>query len=504
MALVPVRRENAVRGVVCIGLREPETFGADAFNFVDAITTILSTALQRLDSEAQLTYLAQFDSLTGLANRALLTDRFAQAIVQAQRHSLPLGVLFIDLDEFKIVNDTLGHAAGDELLKAAADRLKATLRPGDSVARMSGDEFAVLLGELANASDAAIVAQKINAALSEPFHIHGQEVLITASIGIATYPADGQDADALLAAADAAMYRAKQSGRNAYQFFTSDLNQRMRARVQRIAELRRALERDEFQVFYQPKFNLQRRAVCGTEALLRWQHPVRGMTPPMEFIPLLEECGLIVPVGEWVLHTACRQLKERLDAGLPSFPVAINVSARQFRQLDLASRIRRAVEAAGIGAELIEIEITETQLMQDPGHAVRVLRELRKAGIGVAIDDFGTGYSSLSYLTRFPLSALKVDRSFVASALDDDASAAIVRTVIDMAHILGFRVVAEGVENEAQAAFLRGLGCDEGQGYLFAKPMPEAELRRFVAAPPSASAGTRRARPRAVRASRAR
>jgi EAL domain-containing protein (putative c-di-GMP-specific phosphodiesterase class I) len=274
--------------------------------------------------------------------------------------------------------------------------------------------------------------------------------------------------------------------------------------VQRIAELRRALERGEFQVHYQPKFNLQRRAVCGAEALIRWQHPVRGMTPPVEFIPLLEESGLIVPVGEWVLHTACREAKERLDAGLPAFPVAINVSARQFRQLDLASRIRRVVEAAGIGADLIEIEITETQLMQDPEHAVRVLRELRNAGIGVAIDDFGTGYSSLSYLTRFPLSALKVDRSFVAGALDDDASAAIVRTVIDMAHILGFKVIAEGVENEAQAAFLRGLGCDEGQGYLFAKPMPEADLRRFIATPPAASAGARRARPKAVRASRAR
>jgi diguanylate cyclase (GGDEF)-like protein/PAS domain S-box-containing protein len=503
IALVPVRRENAVRGALCIGHRRAEDLGPDALNFVDAVATILSTALQRLDSEAQLTYLAQFDSLTGLANRALLTDRFGQSIVQAKRRNVPLGVLFIDLDEFKIVNDTLGHAAGDALLKATADRLKGTLRPGDSVARIAGDEFAVLLGELGHASDAAIVAQKIIAALSEPFELHGQEVLITASIGIATYPADGQDAGALLAAADAAMYRAKQSGRNAYQFFTSDLNQRMRARVQRIAELRRAIERNEFEVYYQPKFDLQRRGVCGAEALLRWQHPVRGMTSPAEFIPLLEESGLIVPAGEWVLHTACRELKARQEAGLPSFPIAINVSARQFRQLDLASRIRRVVEAAGVDAELIELEITETQLMQDPEHAVRVLRELRKTGIGVAIDDFGTGYSSLSYLTRFPLSALKVDRSFVAGALDDDAAAAIVRTVIDMAHILGFKVVAEGVENEAQAAFLRGLGCDEGQGYLFAKPMPEAELRRFLSAPPAGKAGVR-TRSKGVRASRAR
>jgi len=502
VALMPVRRENAVRGVVVIGHRDPEPFSTETLNFVDAVTTILATALQRLDSEAQLTYLAQFDSLTGLANRALFTDRFAQAIVQAKRRNNPLGVLFIDLDEFKIVNDTLGHAAGDELLKGVAGRLKTTLRPGDSVARIAGDEFAVLLAELANAADAALVAQKIIAALTEPFELHGQEVLITASVGIATYPADGQEASALLAAADAAMYRAKQSGRNAYQFFTSDLNQRMRARVQRIAELRRALERGEFELNYQPKFNLQRRAVCGAEALLRWRHPVRGMTSPMDFIPLLEESGLIVPVGEWVLQTAGRELKARIDAGLPTFPIAINVSARQFRQLDLATRIRRAVQGAGIGPELIELEITETQLMQDPEHAVRVLRELRNAGIGVAIDDFGTGYSSLSYLTRFPLSALKIDRSFVTSALDDDAAAAIVRTVIDMAHILGFKVVAEGVETDAQAAFLRGLGCDEGQGYLFAKPMPEAEFRKFLAAPPAASAAARRARPKVARAGR--
>jgi diguanylate cyclase (GGDEF)-like protein/PAS domain S-box-containing protein len=504
VAFVPVRRENAVRGALCIGHREAGELGADALNFVDAVATILSTALQRLDSEAQLTYLAQFDSLTGLANRALLTDRFSQAIVQAKRRNVPLGVLFIDLDEFKIVNDTLGHAAGDALLKAAADRLKTTLRPGDSVARIAGDEFAVLLAELANASDGALVAQKVIAALTEPFDLNGQEVLITASIGIATYPADGQDAGALLAAADAAMYRAKQSGRNAYQFFTADLNQRMRARVQRIAELRRAVERGEFELAYQPKFNLQRRGVCGAEALLRWRDPVRGMTPPADFIPLLEESGLIVQAGEWVLNTACRELKSRIDAGLPAFPIAINVSARQFRQLDLASRIRRAVQAAGVGTDLIELEITETQLMQDPEHAVRVLRELRNAGIGVAIDDFGTGYSSLAYLTRFPLTALKVDRSFVTAALDDDAAAAIVRTVIDMAHILGFKVVAEGVETEAQAAFLRGLGCNEGQGYLFAKPMPEAELRKFIAAPAASSAGVRRARPKAVRASRAR
>jgi len=490
VALTPVRAQQGVRAVLCIGQRAQDGFGDEAVNFMRAIATILSTALQRIDSETRLTYLAQFDSLTGLPNRALLTDRFAQAIVQAGRRATALGVLFVDLDEFKVVNDTLGHAAGDELLQATAKRLQASIRPGDTVARIAGDEFALLLADLGNQDHAAIVAQKIIAALSEPFSLRGREVLVTASIGIATFPGDAKEAEALLAAADAAMYRAKQSGRNAYQFFTPDLNVRMRARAETTAELRRALERDEFELHYQPKIDLQQRAVCGVEALLRWRHPTRGLVPPADFIPLLEESGLIVPVGEWVLKTACIALNQRIAAGFAPHTVAVNLSARQFRQQDLAERIKAIVAACDVEPSLVDLEITESHLVQEPEHAIRVLRSLRDAGIGLAIDDFGTGYSSLAYLTRFPLSALKIDRSFVAKSLEDETSAAIVRAIIDLAHTLRFTVIAEGVETEAQAVFLRGLRCTQGQGYLFARPMPEADLRTFLRAQP-ADAGLR-------------
>ena len=488
VALIPVRAHRAVRAVLCVGQREPDAFGLDAGNFIEAVATILSTALQRIDSETQLTYLAQFDSLTGLPNRALLTDRFVQAIVQARRRSTGLGVLFVDLDEFKMVNDTLGHAAGDELLTITARRLQATVRSGDTVARIAGDEFALLLADLASPDHAAIVAQKVIAALAEPFPIRGRELFVTASIGIANFPADGEDAEALIAGADAAMYRAKQSGRNNYQFFTPDLNARIRARAGMTVELRRALEREEFELHYQPKVGLHGRSCCGVEALLRWRHPVRGLTSPAEFIPLLEESGLIVAVGEWVLEHACRSLQARMAAGHAPHTVAVNLSARQFREPDLAARLKRVIVASGIDPSLIELELTESQLMQEPEQAIRTLQSLRSAGVGLAIDDFGTGYSSLSYLTRFPLSALKIDRSFVARVLEHDASAAIVRTIIDMAHTLGFTVVAEGVETDAQAAFLRGLRCDQGQGYLFARPMPEKDLRAYLGQPAAEAA----------------
>jgi diguanylate cyclase (GGDEF)-like protein/PAS domain S-box-containing protein len=480
VALVGVRGEQAVRGVLCAGHKAPEEFDAEALNFLGAVASVLSAGLQRIDSEARLSYLAQFDALTGLPNRALLLDRFSQALVQARRRQTSLGVLFIDLDEFKAVNDTLGHAAGDELLKLTASRLQEAVRAGDTVARIAGDEFAIILADLARMDDAALVAQKVITRLAQPIALRGQETLVTASIGIATFPSDGQECEALLAAADAAMYRAKQSGRNMYQFFTADLNVRLRARVQTLAELRRALERGELEVHYQPKFDLRRRMPCGAEALLRWRHPSRGLTPPAEFIPLLEESGLIVPAGEWVLERACRDLKETQGLGHAALPVAVNLSARQFRQRDLAPRLRSIVDAVGVAPELIDLEITESQLMQDAEHAVAVLRELREAGIGLAIDDFGTGYSSLSYLTRFPVSALKIDRSFVLRSLEEQAAAAIVRTIIEMAHTLGFTVIAEGIETEAQAAFLQGLGCDQGQGYLFARPAPIAALRQLM------------------------
>jgi diguanylate cyclase (GGDEF)-like protein/PAS domain S-box-containing protein len=476
----PVHSEQGERGVLYVLSAMPDVFGPEEAGFLGATASILSAGLLRIDSEARLAFLAQFDGLTGLPNRALLRDRFAQLIVQARRHGSSLALLFIDLDDFKMVNDTMGHAGGDELLKEVARRLLAAVRPGDTVARIAGDEFAVILGDLARAEDAALVAQKVIDRLSGPLAISGQEAFVTASIGIAAFPSDGDDAEALLAAADAAMYRAKQAGRNGYQFFTADINQRTRARAQLGSELRRALERDEFELVYQAKYDLRSGAPCASEALLRWRHPERGVVLPSEFIPVLEETGLIVPVGERVLRRACADLQAWKAAGLRPLPVAVNISARQFRQQDLHARLLEQVHASGADPRLIELEITESQLMHDPDHAQRVLRSLSDAGIRVAIDDFGTGYSSLSYLTRFPVSALKIDRSFVADVLDDHADAAIVRAIIDMAHTLGFLVVAEGVETQAQATLLRSLGCEQAQGYFFSRPIPEAAFRALL------------------------
>ena len=494
LAAVPVPGDGGARGFLCALAEASGAFGPEETRFLAAAASMVSAALHRLDSEARLAYLAQFDPLTGLPNRALLADRFSLMIVQARRRGAALGVLFIDLDDFKLVNDTQGHAAGDELLKETAKRLQSAVRDGDTVARISGDEFTVILSDLARPDDAAIVAQKIIDRLASPVEINGQEMVVTASIGIATFPADGDDAETLLGAADAAMYRAKQSGRNAFQFFTADINQRTRARAQLGHELRRALERKEFTLAYQPKIDLTSGQPCGAEALLRWDHPERGRVAPVEFIPVLEETGLIVPVGEWVLRRACEDLKHWQRLGAPAMPVAVNLSARQFRQHDLEERIRAIVSAAGVKPSLIELEITESQLMHDPDHAVRVLRALGQAGVRIAIDDFGTGYCSLSYLTRFPLASLKIDRSFVADVLDDEADATIVRTIVDMAHTLGFTVIAEGVERDSQAAFLRALGCEQAQGFLFAHPMSAEEFSSLLAARLGASAGLRRRR----------
>jgi diguanylate cyclase (GGDEF)-like protein len=489
VALVPVRGEDRVRGLLCVDSAHAGGFAAEELNFIDAAASVLSTALLRIDSEGRLAYLAQFDPLTGLPNRTLLADRFSQIIAQAMRRGSPLAVLFIDLDGFKMVNDTLGHAGGDALLKEVAARLQATVRTGDTVARISGDEFAIVLTDLARPEDAALVAQKALERLSAAFDVHGKEVFVTASIGIAGFPGDGADAESLIGAADAAMYRAKQSGRNSYQFFTAEINQRSRARAQLGTELRRALEREEFALVYQPKYELATRRQNGAEALLRWRHPERGLVPPAEFIPVLEETGLIVPVGEWVIRRACRDLEAWHAQGLRPGPVAVNLSARQFRLPDLDERIRALVAEARIDPRLIELEITESQVMHDPDHAIRVLRALTEGGMRIAIDDFGTGYSSLSYLTRFPAVALKIDRSFVQDMTKDTSDATIVRTIIEMAHSLGFSVVAEGVETEEQAAFLRLLRCEYAQGYLFARPMPADELAHLVGNTPYSEPG---------------
>jgi len=427
-------------------------------------------------SNERLAYLAQFDELTGLPNRSLLGDRLEQAIAQARRRRHSAAVLFVDLDRFKLVNDTLGHAAGDGLLAEAARRLKANVRAEDTVGRISGDEFAVILADLARPEDAEVVARKLIAALAAPFDLRGQEAFVSASIGIALTPDDGEDAETLLKHADAAMYRAKESGRNTFCFFTAELNRRAASRMRLAAELRHALERDEFRLHYQPKFDARTLELRGVEALLRWQHPVRGLVAPNDFVPVLEETGLIVPVGEWVLHEACRQLRVWQERGAAPLSVAVNISPRQFRDRQFARSVRTITHAAGVDPRHIELEITEGYLMEDPEEASRVLAGLREAGLRVSVDDFGTGYSSLSYLTRFPLTALKIDRSFVRKLGEEQSAEVLVRAIIDLAHNLGFEVVAEGVETERQLAFLRAHGCDQAQGYLLGRPEPEQAI----------------------------
>jgi diguanylate cyclase (GGDEF)-like protein/PAS domain S-box-containing protein len=473
---VPIRAETAPFGIMMMGSLRDNAFDAEDLSFAEAIAHVLSTAVRRHHAQTRLAYMAEFDALTGLPNRNLLQDRLNQSLAQARRRHWQGAVLFIDLDRFKLINDTLGHHVGDRLIAEVGKRIKQCVRGGDTVGRVSGDEFGVVLTDLAKADDAAIVAQKILDGLAQPFELGGNEAYVTGSIGISVFPADGGDAQTLLKNADMAMYRAKELTRNAYCFFTAEMNERSVARLQLNTDLRRAIERGEFVLHYQPKVHLRDGSLQGVEALLRWNHPQRGTVAPGEFIPALEDSGLILPVGEWVLGEAARQLAAWRSQGLRTVPVAVNLSAKQFRRRDLDGLIRGVLAASAVPAELIELEITESCLMDEPEEAVRLLSSLRGAGLKISVDDFGTGYSSLSYLTRLPLTALKIDRSFVRHAAESGEAASIVRAVIDMAHNLGFTVIAEGVETADQVAFLRQHGCDLGQGYLFDRPMPAAQL----------------------------
>ncbi len=427
---------------------------------------------ERKQTSERLAQLAHYDNVTGLPNRVLLHDRLGQAIAQARRNNWTVGVLFLDLDRFKLVNDTLGHTAGDRLLKQVAERLTRALRPSDTVGRLSGDEFAAILSDLATPQSAGLVAQKLIDLLKAPFDLDGNEVFVTASIGITLYPADGDSIETLIRDADAAMYSAKSAGRNNYQYYTAEMNQRATEKLRLETGLRRAIEREEFVLHYQPKIDIASGKISGLEALLRWQPPDARMVPPDQFIPLLEETGLIVAVGEWVARTACAQIRSWREAGITPVPVAINLSARQLRQPGFGAMLGHALGKFDIPAELIEIEITESSLMENPEQAIIVLTELTALGIRLSADDFGTGYSSLSYLKRLPLNALKIDRSFVRDITEDPDDAAITRAVITLAHGLDLKVIAEGVETEQQLAFLGDNHCDEVQGYLFSRPLP--------------------------------
>jgi diguanylate cyclase (GGDEF)-like protein/PAS domain S-box-containing protein len=432
---------------------------------------------ERRRAEAKVEYQAYHDALTGLPNRRLLKDRLHQAHLHAHRHKHHLALIFLDIDHFKLINDTLGHGTGDRLLQGVADRLRGCIRLGDTVARVGGDEFTLLFPDIAHAEDAARMADKILQTLATPFVLDDQELYVTASIGFALYPTDGEDPDTLLRNADSAMYRAKELGRNNYQPCTPGMGARLLERMSLERALRRALERQEFVIHYQPLVSLETGRTVGTEALVRWNHPERGLLYPGTFIPVAEESRLILPLGEWVLETACAQLAQWRKAGFSSLRMSINLSARQFQHQDLPRTVATALSRAGVPAEGLELEITESMAMQNVERTKAQLHSLREMGVRVSIDDFGTGQSSLSYLKHFPLNTLKIDRSFVRDIAVDPDDEAIVRAVIALARILKLTVVAEGVETREQAEFVRYAGCEEAQGYLFGRPEPESALQ---------------------------
>jgi diguanylate cyclase (GGDEF)-like protein/PAS domain S-box-containing protein len=428
----------------------------------------------------RMSYLARHDSLTDLPNRILLNDRLTQAITLAYRHQQKLALLYLDVDRFKHINDALGHAVGDRLLQSVAQRLFDCVRTSDTVSRQGGDEFVILLTETKQARDAAVIAEKILLALAAPHRIDQHELHLTASIGIVTYPDDGMDADTLMKNADFAMYHAKDFGRNNFQFFKADMNVRAIERQSLENGLRHALERHEFVLYYQPKMNLDTGSIIGVEALIRWRHPTRGLVSPAQFIPVAEECGFIVTIGRWVLREACCQARKWQKEGLPAMRIAINISAVELRAKGFVAYVRQILTETGLEARYLELELTETFLMQDSRSTAAVLRELKDMGIHLALDDFGTGYSSLSYVKRFPIDTLKIDQSFVRDLATDADDASIVSAVISMGKSLHMRVVAEGVETQEQLEFLREHGCPFGQGFYFSPPVGAKEFTQLL------------------------
>jgi diguanylate cyclase (GGDEF)-like protein/PAS domain S-box-containing protein len=429
---------------------------------------------------AEMTYSAQHDFLTGLPNRMLLNDRVSQAIVLAPRHSNKVAILFLDLDGFKHINDSLGHPIGDKLLQSVAKRLVDCVRSSDTVSRQGGDEFVVLLSEVHRPEDAAISALRILQAVAEAHPIDQHDLHVTASIGVSVYPDDGQDAETLIKNADTAMYQAKENGRQSYQFFKPAMNVRAVERQSIEENLRRALERQEFALHYQPKINLRTGEISGAEALLRWMHPVRGPVSPAQFIPVAEDCGLILPIGQWVLREACKQARAWADAGLPLATMAVNISSMEFREDNFIESVFTTLSETGLDPKSLELELTESVLMKRAESAASILKTLRARGVHIAVDDFGTGYSSLSYLRKFPIDALKIDQSFVRQITSTPDDTTIVTAVISMGRSLKLRVVAEGVETQEELAFLRARLCDEAQGYYFSYPVPPRQFAKLL------------------------
>jgi diguanylate cyclase (GGDEF)-like protein len=447
---------------------------------LEHVITLRTTGLEA--ANRQLRHLATHDALTGLPNRVLLDDRLMQAIAHADRDGRSFALLVCDLDRFKLVNDSLGHHAGDELLQEVARRLTGLVRSVDTVARFGGDEFVLLVNSIQDPEDAKRLAGRAIESLQAPVRIAGIDVHTSPSIGIAFYPADGNSIEALTAHADAAMYCAKQRGRCNVQCYEGGMNAGSEEKVQLESDLHSAIALKQFELYYQPKVNTTTGTVRSAEALIRWVHPKRGLVSPNDFIPLAEECGLIGAIGEWVVREACRQARAWQDEGLAPLRISVNLSASQFRGTGLTDSIRRALDDAGLQPQYLEVELTESAVMSDPEESIAILEQLSAMGVLVSVDDFGTGYSSMSYLRRFPIDKLKIDRVFINEIASRPEDASIVRAIVSLAHSLRLKVVAEGVETAAQLDFLKAVGCDEYQGYHFSRPLPAIEFERIIRA----------------------
>ncbi|WP_460114939.1 EAL domain-containing protein [Pseudomonas sp. H2_D02] len=451
---------------------------------IDLATPLAGIAIERQLTEKRIRFMGDHDVLTGLPNRTLLEDRLKQAMLYAQRYNRLVTVVFLDLDKFKLVNDSLGHSAGDELLKTVAQRMVECVRRTDTVVRLGGDEFVIILFDQPSDLDGVTpVLHKLQEAILQPIHLSGHKLHVTCSMGLATYPADGADTDTLISNADAAMYRAKELGRNSFQFYTSEMNTQVQGKLAMQDGLRNALDNDEFLLLYQPQVDLQSGQIIGVEALIRWQHPELGMVSPIKFIPQAEETGLIVPIGDWVIHTACRQNKAWQAAGLPPITVSVNISARQFVERNLIDRVNHALQETGLEPMYLELELTESLIMQDLQQAISKMKALQSMGTSLSIDDFGTGYSSLAALKSFPIARLKIDQSFVRDLPDNENDKAIATAVISLGHKLNLKVIAEGVETEEQQTFLRENGCDEIQGHFFSKAVSAEEISLLLRMP---------------------
>jgi diguanylate cyclase (GGDEF)-like protein/PAS domain S-box-containing protein len=447
---------------------------------VAGVISLMRDVTERKNAEQQIEYQAYHDALTGLANRRLFQEHLGLALALATRRRGTVAVLFLDLDNFKVINDTLGHTTGDALLRLIGRRLKSCVREGDTVARVGGDEFTIVLQDLAKKEDAALVARKVLQSVAEPVALNGHRLYVTTSIGITFYPDDGEDAEALLRNADNAVYVAKSEGRNTYQMSTAEMTRAVQERLMLENGLRQAMERGEFVLHYQPQIDLRTMAIVGMEALLRWNHPQRGVLLPEQFIRLAEERGYIVAIGEWVLREACMQAARFCARGFPDFRVAVNLSARQLRDHSLVESVAAALRASGLKPQCLELEITESVAIENVELTLAVLADLRALGVRIAIDDFGTGHSSLGYLKRFPIDTLKIDKHFVEDLPDGFEDAAIVQAVVQLARGLDLRVIAEGVETQQQLDFLQTHACPEVQGYHFSYPVPAVEFERML------------------------